>query len=203
MNKDKKYIKYGKLLSGLIHNLNTPLMGLSGRLELLQMKFEDEKSFNQINTQLDRINGMLSTAAYLIDKDQTEQDLEFDFKKFMETYLNFLTTDMRYKHQTEKDINLESCNIRTFASDLLNLIHNIMDYLLRFIGGETTVSINNTLIDNGTELIILFKIGAEINTDFDFDVFIKEEIEDFVLQKYPTSCQIDGNQILVKIKISN
>ena len=37
----EKWAKYGKLMSGLIHNLNTPLMGLSGRIELLEMKYPD------------------------------------------------------------------------------------------------------------------------------------------------------------------
>ncbi|MCL2065419.1 MAG: hypothetical protein FWG98_13760 [Candidatus Cloacimonetes bacterium] len=201
MSNETKYIKYGKLLSGLIHNLNTPLMGLSGRVELLQMKFEDEKSFNQINTQLDKINAMLSTAAYLLDKDQTEQDLEIDFKVFIEKYFNFLTTDMRYKHQTEKELNFESCNIITNVSDLLNIIHNTVDYLLQFIEGDTTISVSNILIENGTELTINIQTGVEISPDFDYEKYLNDIMDDSVLKKYPVTCLKDGNKVNVKMII--
>lgn len=149
-NNEEKWIKYGKLLSGLIHNLNTPLMGLSGRVELLQMKFDDEKSFKQINTQLDKINNMLMGIAYLLDKEQTSNVSNFMLDKFFENFNAFMATDMRYKHQVEKEITIEPCNVSVIPQQLIFIVYTVVDYLLDYVNEESTLKISNDLLDTTT-----------------------------------------------------
>ena len=200
MKSERKYIKYGKLLSGLIHNLNTPLMGLSGRLELLQMKFEDEKSFTQINTQLDKITTMLSTAAYLLDKDQTDRKLDFDLKTFLDNYFSFIYTDMRFKHQIEKELSFESCNVDTNPSDLLNCLHAIIDYLLCFIDKDTTLIVNNTCVENIPMINICLQLKSELASDINICQFIEDSPYHESLKKFEISHEMGFDKISISIK---
>ena len=201
MNNDTKYVKYGKLLSGLIHNLNTPLMGLSGRVELLQMKFDDEKSFNQINTQLDKINHMLLATAYLLDKDNCDRDLEIDLKAFLENYFSFLYTDMRFKHQIEKELNFEPFSLSINASDLLNCLHTIVDYILNYIDDKTTLIVNNTTIENKPVINITLQLNSEINKDLNIEKCLNENLSDDTLKKFLVSSTFGENNISITMLI--
>ncbi len=75
------WAKYGKLLSGVIHNLNTPLMGISGRVELLQFKMPDLKGLDQIASQLERINNSLGNLTFMIEKDCGEETTSIDLSE--------------------------------------------------------------------------------------------------------------------------
>ena len=202
MKNDSKFIKYGKLLSGLIHNLNSPLMGLSGRIELLQMKFDDEKSFNQINTQIDKINDMLTNAAYLLDKDHLDRPIEIDLSKFLENYFFFLNTDTRFKHQIEKELNFQSHLIYINPSDLLNLLHTIIDYLLSFIDDETTIIATNTVEETNPVINITLKRQTDIDNELNIDKEIKENLLENDLTIYTVTHSLESSQINVKILIN-
>jgi len=205
MNKNDKYIKYGKLLPGLIHNLNTPLMGCSGRIELLQMKMGDDKHLNQITTQLDRINDMLKSVAYLLDKDHIDKDTGFDLKVFLENYYNFMSTDMRFKHHIEKELSFEQCNINTNPSALMNYIHTIMHHLLKFIEGASVIQISNTL-ENSTPCInICMKYDAEIKADFieplsNIKQALEKKLSEEIMSRYELHSDV-SNEVTVKIII--
>ena len=201
MNKDEKYIKYGKLLSGLIHNLNTPLMGMSGRIELLQMKFDDEKSFKQIETQFAKINEMLTSIAALLDKDQTDKDLEFDLKSLLDSYFSFIYTDMRFKHQIEKELSFVPCNVMTNPSDLINCIHTIVDYLLECSNEDSTLYVDNTSIDGAITVNFCLKYNPEENTknipqDIDLNKIMSERLTEDIFDKFKINTVFSNNEFL-------
>jgi len=176
MSKDSKYIKYGKLLGGLIHNLNTPLMGCTGRVELLQMKMEDDRNLNQIAIQLDKINAILVASAYILDKDNTDSVTMIDMKPLLENYFTFLYTDMRFKHQVEKEINLEPRNIAVNPSELVNYLHTLLDYVLRYLEGSSVLEIDN-VSENGNPTIHFCLKYEEDNINEDFIEPLKNTLE--------------------------
>ena len=202
MENDKKFIKYGKLLSGLIHNLNTPLMGISGRIELLQMKFDDEKSFNQINTQLDKITAMLSNAAYLLDKDHSDRPIEIDLLKFLENYFIFINTDSRYKHQMEKELTFQSNVVFINPSDLLNLLHTIVDYLIGFHDDETTIIASNSIEGSNPVINITLKRNTDLDQEIDIDKLINDNLFENDIKIYSVTHNVEQSQIHVKIVIN-
>ena len=203
MSNDIKYIKYGKLLPGLIHNLNTPLMGCSGRVEILQMKMGEDKHLSQMVTQLDRINDMLKAVAFLLDKDLVDKDSGFELKQFLENYFAFLTTDMRFKHQLEKEFNLEQCNINTNPSHLMNYIHETLDYFLNFIEGASLLQISNGTENNTPCINFNLIFDTVINPDYieplkNMNNHIKESIEKDWSSRYHLEVVISNN-VLLKI----
>ena len=191
MKNEKKFIKYGKLLKGLIHNLNSPLMGLSGRIELLQMKVQDEKSFNQINSQLEKINTMLKHTAYLLDKDHTNSVMDVDISFLLENYFGFLYTDMRFKHQVEKELNFESHTINTNPSEIVNCLHDIIDYLLDYIDDESKLTVRN----EKNIIYLTLQVGDKLSDKIDLDEFIAKNIE----HKFHIENSIETNKVNVKI----
>lgn len=201
MNNDEKWIKYGKLLSGLIHNLNTPLMGLSGRVELLQMKLGEDKSINQINTQLDRINKMLTSVAYLLDKEQSNKESELDLKVLLENYFSFLGTDMRFKHQLEKDLSFENCKVTINASDLIYTLHKIIDFSLDFIDEESNLIVNNSTLNDCAIINICLEFSSNVNKDYKLDDFINESINHDFIEKFGISSITEKNRAIIRYSL--
>jgi len=205
MSKDDKYIKYGKLLPGLIHNLNTPLMGCSGRVELLQMKMGEDKHLSQMTVQLDRINEILVAVAYLLDKDQTDKDTGFDLKVFLGNYYAFLNTDMRFKHQMEKELTFEKYDINTNPSSLMNYLHAIMNHLLEYIEDISIVTIGNAS-ENGNPCInIIMKYNAEIKEEYieplkNIKQIVEDKLDADTISNYELQVEVT-NEVAIKIVI--
>ena len=202
MNSEEKFIKYGKTLSGLIHNLNTPLMGISGRVELMQMKLGDDKNVVQISTQLDRLNSMLTAVAYLLDKEISNKETKFDLKILLENYFTYLTTDMVFKHKVEKEINLESIEVTTNPANLINFIHKVFEQLLSYVEEEVKMTIRNTKTEQGTNLEIMMSCQNDITKDLNIVESLKKRMFEEVKNKYDFQARIVGNQAGVKIIIS-
>ena len=203
MNSDEKYIKYGKTLSGLIHNLNTPLMGMSGRIELMQMKFGDDKNIIQVSTQLDRINNILTSIAFLLDKEMSNKDSGFDLKTLLDNYFSYLTTDMKFKHKLEKEINITPHSINTNGCDVLNFVHAVMSQLLNYVENEAALSITNSIEGNNAIIDIILTFEDEITQNQNITDLINKRLHDEIKQKYTFTADITGNKITVKIIIKS
>jgi signal transduction histidine kinase len=203
MNNDEKFVKYGKTLSGLIHNLNTPLMGISGRIELMQMKFGDDKNITQVITQLDKINATLTNIAYLIEKEQSNKDSGFDLKVLLENYFDFLTTDMRFKHKVEKEISLTPHNINTNGSDLINFLHCVFDQLLAYVGEDAGIVIENSIVDNNAVIDIKFRSHPSVEIDKNIKEKIQKRLFEEIKHKYEVNAEVQGNTIIVKLVIKS
>ena len=203
MNSDEKFIKYGKTLSGLIHNLNTPLMGMSGRIELMQMKFGEDKNVNQVSTQLDRINNMLTAIAFLLDKEISNKDSGFDIKQLLENYFSYLTTDMRFKHKLEKEINLVPHSLNTNGCDVINYTHCVMNALLGYMEEEAKISIANVIDGNDCRIDILMTFEKPIEKDLNVIEVINNKLFDEVRPKYAFKATLIENTITAQIYIKN
>ncbi|MDD4156773.1 MAG: hypothetical protein PHY08_09395 [Candidatus Cloacimonetes bacterium] len=198
---ENKWTKYGKLLSGLIHNLNTPLMGLSGRLELLQMKFDDEKSFKQINTQLDRINSMLTSIGYLLDKEQADSKRMFDLNTFLNNFFTFMSTDMRYKHGTEKELIINDCMVSVVPNELIFIIYSSVDYLLNFVNDESNIRIENKIEESKTIITINLILDESITDIPDLNTLKSKAFTELLINKYYIKFENDKTNFKIKFSI--
>jgi signal transduction histidine kinase len=146
----RAWAKYGRLLPGLIHNLNTPLMGINGRVELIQFKTPELKGLDQIVNQLNRINETLSAISFLLDKDANHDVMLVDINDLVVKMDQFLLADMKYKHRINRD--------RDLADQLLAEIPPC--YFLNALY-EILRNCIETLDDEGEMLIKSYKGGKQ------------------------------------------
>jgi len=199
MKNDDKWNKYGKLLSGLIHNLNTPLMGISGRVELLALKMgPDDKSIKQITTQVERINNMLTAVGYLVDKDQYDKETEIDIATFLTNYFDFMNADMRFKHHVPtKELSFVPVKKIFNPCDLLHCVHTVFDYTLGFIDEATAVSASNT--EDGM-ICISFKFKEAVKAEYDLGTVVAQQIDENIKKVFAIEYAVNGNVVDITIK---
>jgi signal transduction histidine kinase len=195
---DEKWIKYGKLLSGLIHNLNTPIMGVSGRVELLQIKMGEDKSLIQISTQVERINKMLSSAGYLVDKDMYDKVIEVDVDVFLSHFYEFMTADMRFKHHTNKELAFTPAKVTTNPSDLLFVVHSLVDYILSFADDDTTIISKN---NDSTVIYISMRNKDHISAECNITKLCDDKFDEELKKNYLISHNIADNLVNIEIDI--
>ncbi len=158
----RKWAKYGKLLSGVIHNLNTPLMGITGRVELISFKMPDLKGLEQITRQLDAINDILSALAFMVDKDTNVESMVMDLNELIGKVNGFMRADMKYKHRLDVELDLQDTIIvDTIPCYLQNAIIEIIGHSLSLCDDDNTITIQSRL-DGNDALVIIQHDGKRI-----------------------------------------
>ena len=164
--KEKALAHIGSLMGGLVHNLNTPLMWIMGRAQLLQSrndKFEsvkglsdDEiaafkekngKDIRSIQEGADKIDHILKALGYKIQM-INEGNTSIELKEYMEMEMNFLMADMRFKHETKREVRMESksCYVKSNYSALSCAVTGIIDTIIQETDKGRTLSI---VLENG------------------------------------------------------
>ncbi len=165
--KEKVLAHIGSLMGGLVHNLNTPLMWIMGRAQLLQSRSEKIDSFRtmpdeefsvikeknlkdlrSIQEGADKIDYILKALGYKIQM-INEGYTSIELKEYLDMEMNFLMADMRFKHETKKEIKIDSrsCYVKSDYSALscavTGIITLFMDSTERgrtlFIGMENSM----------------------------------------------------------------
>lgn len=122
--KDKVLGHVGSLLGGVIHNLNTPLMWIMGRSQLVQarnenlerlkdmpleeilkIKEKNQKDIESIGQGADKIDQILKAISYKVQM-ASEGVAAVEIKEYLTNELDFLLADMRFKHETKVEINI-------------------------------------------------------------------------------------------------
>ncbi len=165
-----KSSKYGKLISGLIHNLNTPIMGISGRLELIQMKNQEIKGLDKIETQLSRINRILKNVTYIIDVDKNMNDHLVSIREVIEQFDIFYKSNMNYKHRREIKLDVNNNVVADInASILLNVLSLATDYILDHTQDGALITVSLKTEDTTAGIDMCFKHDSnEVPPDFKF-----------------------------------
>ena len=135
----EKWAKYGKLMSGFIHNLNTPLMGLSGRIELMEIKYPDVKGLSSLINHIDSLSGMLKACAYFIDKDTNETNIE----DFINRFDLFMKSHMQYKHNLFVEKELQKVIKPLNAQKYFNSLYQLVIFVLSYASVEDTLTYKN------------------------------------------------------------
>ena len=124
--KDRILAHMGSLLGGVVHNLNTPLMWVMGRAQLIQSRNEripsykalsdeelvklrekNDKEISSILEGAEKIDAILKGLGYKIQM-VNEGHTSVELREYLEMETNFLLADMRFKHDTKREIRLNS-----------------------------------------------------------------------------------------------
>lgn len=165
--KEKVLAHIGSLMGGFVHNLNTPLMWIMGRAQLVQTRneklgaikelTEDElstlkekngKDIRSIQEGADKIDQILKSLGYKIQM-INEGYTSIELKEYLEMELNFLMADMRFKHETRREVMLDSrsCYVKSDYCALSCAFTGIINTIMNATEKGRTMHV---ALDNGT-----------------------------------------------------
>lgn len=166
--KDKILAHMGSLLGGVVHNLNTPLMWVMGRAQLIQSRAERFESFRDLSDEefttfrekndkdissilegAEKIDAILKGLGYKIQM-VNEGYTSVELREYLEMETNFLMADMRFKHDTKREIQLNSrshyakVDYNALSAAVTGVINAIMDHTEK--GRTIRISLENGVI---------------------------------------------------------
>jgi hypothetical protein len=202
------------LLGGMIHNLNTPLMWIMGRSQLLMARNEaweklrtmsDEdflktkekniKDLDSIDQGTEKIDAILKNLSYKIQM-ATEGFTAIEIREYLMNEMDFLLADMRFKHETKLELNIDDS--RSFYT---RLDYNALSWAVTSIIG---IIIGST--DKGRTIRIGFSGDTIVITcpEINFNAELKVAVESACssLREYSTFsvCNAEGMTVRMKLK---
>jgi len=161
----KELTKYYGLLPGFIHNINTPLMSISGRIELIQFKHPEISGVAQMLEQLERLNGIVDNLKYMIemDKEMEPQELKLD-KLFIELD-KFLHLNLTYKHKIKLSSEVNpNLTLFTRPFNLLNLMYEVLNHCIISMPNGGDIKLEATR-NSGKIMIVVMRTGDSISME--------------------------------------
>ncbi|MBN2298276.1 MAG: HAMP domain-containing histidine kinase [Deltaproteobacteria bacterium] len=186
--KNKVFAHVGSLMGGMVHNLNTPLMWVMGRAQLLEarnekietlkdlpeeeilkIKAKNSKDITSIQEGANKIDSILKSLGYKVQM-INEGYTSIELKEFLEMETDFLMADMRFKHETHREIALDSRShyVKGDYNVLSCCLMGIIDTILNNTEKGRTLRIS---LDNGT-----IRLGCP---ELQYTDKVKQEIENF------------------------
>ena len=113
-----KYAAFGRLVHGLIHNLNGPLHNLGMDIEMIQLSIAGSneldiheakniaKRLERMSVEFEHIAQMVKTTSMRLNPDE-EFDSFTSLKHFLEQELDFLNANLYFKHHVQTHLKLE------------------------------------------------------------------------------------------------
>nr|HPJ08060.1 hypothetical protein [Deltaproteobacteria bacterium] len=166
--KDRILAHMGSLLGGVVHNLNTPLMWVMGRAQLIQSRTERVESYRELSDEdlatfrekntkdissilegAEKIDAILKGLGYKIQM-VNEGYTSVELREYLEMETNFLLADMRFKHDTKRDIQLNTrshyakVDYNALSGAFTGVINAIMDHTEK--GRTIKVALENGVI---------------------------------------------------------
>jgi len=157
----------GTLLGGLIHNLNTPLMWIMGRSQLIQarnenleklkdatleeilkIKEKNNKDIESIAQGADKIDHILKAVSYKVQM-ATEGITAIELREYLANEMDFMLADMRFKHETKVEL-----DIKDAKSHYVKVDYNALSWAV-----TQTISLIINATEKGRSLKISLKNG--------------------------------------------
>ena len=157
--KREKMAAVGKLLTGIVHNLNNPLTTISGYTELLQRKYPENEALKKISIQISRMNEIIDNMMYKTSQGQNRGKKAININRLLTEELKFLEADLNFKHNIEKVVDLNPslpeiiAEYNDLSQSFLNVIENSVDAMYRSKVKRLTIT---TVLNNGS---IMVKFG--------------------------------------------
>lgn len=116
----------GKLINGLVHNLNGPLQNLGIDLEMIihTLKGHEpmsdasldrfEERLLRMEKELENINNLIRATALRADQDDSWLS-QMDLGNYLEQEISFLNADLYFKHQVHKKIEID-CHLPSLST---------------------------------------------------------------------------------------
>ncbi len=134
--------KYLDILPGFIHNLNTPIMNISGRVELIQYKNPEIKSAQSILSQIDKINHLVDSLRTFVETEKLTEPQQISIDDFLERFFMFLTFNVRFKHNINITKDIEAnLNINSIPKYFFNLLYEIFNHSIQNIPNKGNIRI--------------------------------------------------------------
>lgn len=144
----------GRLLAGVLHNLNNPLHYISGETELLRMIYPEIKNLQNIDRQVVRMAKIIRSVLRRLKSSQ-ERCLELlDFNELLEEELVFLESHPYFHGEIEKtrSFDVELPLFKGIASDFGQVFGNILCNAAEAMKGAGSLAIRTG--QNETEIMI-------------------------------------------------
>ena len=167
----RELAKYIDLIPGFIHNLNTPLMSISGRAELIQFKHPDVQGVEQIIKQLEKITETMDSFKYAIGMDKEEQTDQIKLNEFVTHFNQFMKLNLSFKHKVsfrwEVDENL------TFTAPpfiMQNVSYEVILFIISRIPGPGDVTLKIQHDSQSNDLQFVFEYSGLYLSQNDTDL---------------------------------
>lgn len=169
--KEENFAHMGSLMGGMVHNLNTPLMWVMGRAQLLQARndrfdtFRDlseeelvtireknNKDITSIQEGAEKIDHMLKALSYKVQMIH-EGRTSIELREYLEMEIDFLMADMRFKHETKREISLDSrsCYVKGDYNVISHAVTGIINWIINSTekGRTLRIALENGIIRLG------------------------------------------------------
>ncbi|MBN1780593.1 hybrid sensor histidine kinase/response regulator [bacterium] len=151
---------FGQMVQGIVHNLSNPISGIMNSQELIQLYIQDflkisdtsscnpdtvstfiddvQKSCEVIGHAAEQLSQIIQTLLNRGRIDKAERWKRVDLNGLIRLELNFLESDMRYKHQVDKQIELaeKQLPIDVNPGEITQVFHNIINNALHALQGR-------------------------------------------------------------------
>ncbi len=126
--RESKLAEFGMLSAGIAHNMRGPLTGILGFCELLQLRHPDLKEINQIHSQALAMNALISNLMHKSRSEQETEPQDLLMEDLIRTELQFLEANLFYKHDIEKQIDIQSPlpTVHGIYSDFSQVFGNLL-----------------------------------------------------------------------------
>ena len=181
------------LIKDIIHDFNTPITSIQINLEVLKMKFGDQKNMKRVELAIQRILSLQKNLKYYLYNIPEELE-KFDFANSLNDRIEFFK-NIYPKSQFIADIP-KSYQVETSKESLIRIIDNILDNSGKYGGGYIQISLKDNILkfeDRGDGIRNINKI---------FKRFYKENDIGLGLGMNIVKRLADNLNITIKIKSS-
>jgi signal transduction histidine kinase len=179
------------LIKDIIHDFNTPITSIQINVEILKMKFGEQKNMKRVEFAIQRILSLQKNLKYYLYNIPEELE-QFDFANTLNDRIEFFK-NIYPKSQFVADIP-KSYQVETNKESIIRIIDNILDNSGKYGGGYIQISLKNHILkfeDRGD--------GIE-NVDKIFKRFYKENERGLGLGMNIVKRLTDNLKINIKIK---
>ena len=172
----------GKLVGGLIHNLNGPMQNLGLDIEMAHYSLKDESKWDhntaksivsrlkRMEQEHDRINLLIkATSARTEDKPTADNTNLSSIHGFIKQELAYLDANLYFKHNVKKEIiNLsDHASVSIMSKDSLAALSWFLQCLAEELERQMISGLTLRIISDNSGLKILFSIqGGELSEGF-------------------------------------
>jgi hypothetical protein len=174
-----KLASVGKLVGGLVHNLNGPLQNLGLDIEIAIYSLKDESNLKhdtvegiitrlkRMDEEHEKINSLIKTASAKTGE-YVEDDLCLNIYEYIRQELFFLHTNLYFKHNVETEIITgdEPVPIQSLSRDSLTALGWFMQTLVEELELQKIKGLTIKLLNRRESLSILFQTSGKLSEDF-------------------------------------
>jgi signal transduction histidine kinase len=149
----------GRMLAGILHNLNSPLTYIMGQAQMLQMIHPDLTDLEKIEEQAVRMGQIITATLRKVKQSQVRQREFLQLNEVLMQEVLFLDSHPYFRHEIEKhwDLALDLPLVEGITADFSQVFGNLLRNAAEAMRGQKTKRL--TLISRHDEHEIQVRIG--------------------------------------------